>query len=247
MSAEIIRTCALPRLREALERRYPGVTVSFCEWREHDDGTTGATITFDAPLETLLRHGLAQHTRRRGVGGELSGGDGLGGQFTGCRHSDGAYVVHHQYDRDPRMAGKRTWPPKWVEKEVARIWRRISKSAPLSAAGATMSAADDNDRPALTPLTPTIGLEEAGKLLRCHPDTVRRMAKAGEIPGTKVGRSWVFYTQRLLEWLDKRCAAQQQVLRSATSLNSGGSALAQRLRRRAEERLRGRGESPYDH
>jgi excisionase family DNA binding protein len=56
-------------------------------------------------------------------------------------------------------------------------------------------------------LTPTIGLDEAGKLLHCHPDTVRKMAKAGKLPGTKVGRSWVFYTDSLLEWLQARIKA----------------------------------------
>lgn len=76
-------------------------------------------------------------------------------------------------------------------------------------------------------LTPTIGIEEAGRLLRCHPDTVRKMAKAGELPGTKVGRAWVFYTERLLEWLDARCKAEKTP-RSHHNL-SGGSVLAARL------------------
>jgi excisionase family DNA binding protein len=88
-------------------------------------------------------------------------------------------------------------------------------------------------------LTPTIGLEEAAKLLRCHPDTVRKMAAAGELPGTKVGRAWVFYTERLLDWLEKRCAAQQEVRQAP--LGSGGSVLAEQLRRLREKRLRRRG------
>ena len=71
-------------------------------------------------------------------------------------------------------------------------------------------------------ITPTIGLDEAGKLLRCHPDTVRKMAKAGEIPGTKVGRAWVFYTERLLEWLDSRCKAGN-ISRNTSDLSGGAS------------------------
>lgn len=48
------------------------------------------------------------------------------------------------------------------------------------------TASDADPSPALERLTATIGLEEVGKLLRCSPETVRKMAKAGEIPGTKV-------------------------------------------------------------
>lgn len=86
-------------------------------------------------------------------------------------------------------------------------------------------------------VTPTIGLEEAGRLLRCHPDTVRKMAKAGEIPGTKVGRAWVFYTERLLEWLDARCKAQETSRRIHDQ--TGGSALATRLAGQRQQRVAG--------
>ncbi len=96
-------------------------------------------------------------------------------------------------------------------------------------------------------LTPTIGVEEAARLLRCHPDTLRRMAKAGEVPGTKVGRSWVFFTERLLEWLDARCQSQQQARPRDPPPVSGSSALAaaiaaERKRRQALSRGKRDGE-----
>ncbi len=97
------------------------------------------------------------------------------------------------------------------------------------------TSADDDDDGPIGRLTPTIGIEEAGKLLHCHPDTVRKMAHAGEIPGAKIGRAWVFYTEQLLEWVAARCKAGTQSPRV-----TGGSALAERLRAQLERRARER-------
>ena len=36
----------------------------------------------------------------------------------------------------------------------------------------------------------TMGLKEAAEFLRVHPEELRRRAKAGHIPGAKVGRAW---------------------------------------------------------
>jgi len=38
----------------------------------------------------------------------------------------------------------------------------------------------------------TLNLREAAKFLHLHPEELRQRAKAGRIPGAKVGRAWVF-------------------------------------------------------
>ena len=38
----------------------------------------------------------------------------------------------------------------------------------------------------------TLGLQQAATFVRGHPEELRRRAKAGQIPGAKVGRAWVF-------------------------------------------------------
>jgi excisionase family DNA binding protein len=86
-------------------------------------------------------------------------------------------------------------------------------------------------------LTPTLGVVEAAALLRCHPDTVCKMAAQGEIPAAKVGRSWVFCTELLLAWLAKRC---EQPKPSSVSTWNPKNSLAARLQRRREERQRER-------
>ena len=98
------------------------------------------------------------------------------------------------------------------------------------------ASTDDDAEGSIGRLTPTIGIEEAGKLLHCHPDTVRKMAHAGEIPGAKIGRAWVFYTEQLLEWVAARCKAGTAAPRA-----TGGSALAERLRAQLARRTRERG------
>lgn len=47
----------------------------------------------------------------------------------------------------------------------------------------------------------TLDLREAAQLLRMHPEEVRRRAKAGELPGAKVGRAWVFVDLDLVDYL----------------------------------------------
>jgi len=47
----------------------------------------------------------------------------------------------------------------------------------------------------LTPL-------EVATLLRCDRDKVYRLLKTGELPGRRVGGSWLIRRERLMEWLD---------------------------------------------
>jgi excisionase family DNA binding protein len=48
------------------------------------------------------------------------------------------------------------------------------------------------------------GLKEAAAFLKIHPDTLAERARAGEIPGCKIGRAWVFMPELLSEYLRTR-------------------------------------------
>jgi len=50
----------------------------------------------------------------------------------------------------------------------------------------------------------TFDLLEASAFLRMHPETLRRLAVAGEIPGAKPGKHWLFLDEDLVEWLRSR-------------------------------------------
>jgi excisionase family DNA binding protein len=52
----------------------------------------------------------------------------------------------------------------------------------------------------------TLDLANAAALLHIHPETLRRRARAGEIPGARVGRAWVFVEADLADWLRARYA-----------------------------------------
>jgi excisionase family DNA binding protein len=45
----------------------------------------------------------------------------------------------------------------------------------------------------------TLTLEQAAELLKMHPVTLQGKAKAGVIPGCKIGRRWVFIEIDLIE------------------------------------------------
>ncbi|WP_455154871.1 helix-turn-helix domain-containing protein [Cupriavidus campinensis] len=47
----------------------------------------------------------------------------------------------------------------------------------------------------------SVGLVDAAALLGAHPETVRLKAKAGELPGRKVGKRWMFSTIALERYL----------------------------------------------
>lgn len=64
-----------------------------------------------------------------------------------------------------------------------------------------------------------LDLQSAATLLHCHPETIRQKAEAGELPAAKVGRSWVFIKDDLLEYL----AARNEVVRHQNRLKQSCS------------------------
>ncbi|MGH9806834.1 MAG: helix-turn-helix domain-containing protein [Terriglobia bacterium] len=58
----------------------------------------------------------------------------------------------------------------------------------------------------------TFGLQQAANFLRCHPEELRRRAKAGLIPGAKVGRAWVFLEEDLAAYLRTLYPQSRQAL-----------------------------------
>ena len=50
----------------------------------------------------------------------------------------------------------------------------------------------------------TYTADEIAEYLRVHPYTVKRLARAGKIPGFKVGEQWRFDVQEIEEWKKNR-------------------------------------------
>ena len=50
---------------------------------------------------------------------------------------------------------------------------------------------------------PLLDTDEAAKLLKMHPRTLRTKARIGSIPGVQVGRRWRFRASTLNRWLGK--------------------------------------------
>ena len=50
-------------------------------------------------------------------------------------------------------------------------------------------------------------LEEVAGYLRLHNSTIYRLARAGVIPGVKIGGQWRFSQERVDEWLAEQEAA----------------------------------------
>lgn len=52
--------------------------------------------------------------------------------------------------------------------------------------------------------------EQAAALLHCAPRAIQRKAKAGILPGRKVGKGYVFVQDHLIEWISRRYDTQPQ-------------------------------------
>lgn len=50
---------------------------------------------------------------------------------------------------------------------------------------------------------PVLTLAEAAQILKCHPETLRARAKAGEVPARSGLGGWRFSRDALLEWLSR--------------------------------------------
>ncbi len=58
----------------------------------------------------------------------------------------------------------------------------------------------------------TLNLSEAAQFLKLHPEEVRRRAKAGTIPGAKLGKRWAFIEDDLVEYIRSLYACNRQAL-----------------------------------
>lgn len=82
------------------------------------------------------------------------------------------------------------------------------------------------------PSGPVIGSDECAALLGCTREQVEEMARAGEIPGLKIGRSWRFVHGDLLAFFAEKARAEAQE-RRAKRRPQGVQPEALRPRRRA--------------
>ena len=69
-------------------------------------------------------------------------------------------------------------------------------------------------------MTETIDAEECAALLRCSTDKVEELSRAGELPGLKIGRDWLFVRADLLDFLAERARDEAQARRSKRQPNA---------------------------
>jgi hypothetical protein len=59
----------------------------------------------------------------------------------------------------------------------------------------------------------TLDLKQAASFLKLHPEEVRRRAKAGLVPGAKLGKRWVFIMEDLADYVRSLYSGPRQALR----------------------------------
>jgi excisionase family DNA binding protein len=63
-------------------------------------------------------------------------------------------------------------------------------------------------------MTDTLDVMGVAELLKASANTVYTMAERGELPGTKIGASWVFIRADMVEWLRQRIEADARERRA---------------------------------
>jgi excisionase family DNA binding protein len=58
----------------------------------------------------------------------------------------------------------------------------------------------------------TLDIDQAAALLKVHPKTLQKLARAGDVTGCKVGRSWVFVERLLIDWLEAQSLSRVSVV-----------------------------------
>ena len=56
----------------------------------------------------------------------------------------------------------------------------------------------------------TLTLPDAADFLKLHPDSLRKMAKSGKVPGRKIGKAWIFLLEDLVVWVRSGYAQPRQ-------------------------------------
>lgn len=66
----------------------------------------------------------------------------------------------------------------------------------------------------------TIDAEECAELLRATKEQVEELARGGELPALKIGRSWLFVRADLLAYLAEKARAEAQERRAKRQPNA---------------------------
>lgn len=69
----------------------------------------------------------------------------------------------------------------------------------------------------------TFNLKEAAEFLKMHPETVRYRTKAGDLPGAKPGKNWVFLEEDLVEWIRNQYVTQERQIEKIVPFGGTGS------------------------
>lgn len=83
----------------------------------------------------------------------------------------------------------------------------------------------------------TLDLKEAADFLKISYTTASRMSSSGALPGSKIGSSWVFLEDELVQWLRAQTIEQQrerQALAHVESQLSGARQTPKGTTRRRE-------------
>lgn len=66
-----------------------------------------------------------------------------------------------------------------------------------------------------------LNLEQTADLLHMHANTLQERAAAGQIPGAKIGRAWIFHEEVLDDYLRSEIERQVKERRGTANIDHG--------------------------
>ncbi len=72
----------------------------------------------------------------------------------------------------------------------------------------------------------TLDIHQAAAMLHADEETVLALARSGELPGTKIGRPWVFLRTDVLDYLRAQVRSDTAQRRQASAVPTAATAVA---------------------
>jgi excisionase family DNA binding protein len=96
------------------------------------------------------------------------------------------------------------WEINWTLTQRSGVrWCLMLENANATIDLATEDVKDRKQVQSQRDFEPLLDTEEAARLLRMHPRTLRTKARRGSIPAVQVGKRWRFRASTLDRWLGK--------------------------------------------
>lgn len=80
----------------------------------------------------------------------------------------------------------------------------------------------------------TINAAQCAELLQCNEATVEELTRKGELPGIKIGRSWIYVKNDLVQYLAEKARAEAEARRESVRASMQATPITPKVKPRRQ-------------